>query len=79
MSEIFRRFEKPAIKKDIPDGAKIAALRQNAGITQAELAAKSGVSRQHISKIELGDGIAKIKTAKMLAKALGVELEKILN
>ena len=79
VSEIFRRFEKPAMKKDIPDGAKLKILRQNAGLTRMELVAKSGVSRQHINNIELEHRTASIKTARKLAKALGVEFEKILK
>lgn len=79
VSEIFKRFEKTAMKKDVPDGAKIKMARKNAKFTQIELAAKSGVSNSQISNIELGHSIASIDTAKKLAKALGVEFEEILK
>lgn len=57
---------------------KIEELRRKAGLTQAELARKSGVSRPVISKIEDGEigsvmGRAFIK----LAEALGVSVGEL--
>lgn len=35
-------------------GYRLSTLRHQAGLTQADVATKIGVSRQHISKIEMG-------------------------
>lgn len=57
---------------------KIADLRKKKGLTQAELAEKSGVSRATICAIENGTnkGVSTTTLTK-LADALGVKAEKI--
>lgn len=49
--------------------------RQEAGLTQAELAARIGVSQQQIAKLERPGANPSIATLEKLAKALGVRLE----
>jgi transcriptional regulator with XRE-family HTH domain len=56
----------------------LKTARKIAGITQQELAAKSGVPQQTISKIEKGRSRDLTwKTASRLATALGVEPSEI--
>lgn len=57
---------------------KIADLRKKKGMTQEELAEKSGVSRATICSIENGKnkGVS-ASTLTKLAEALGVKTEKI--
>lgn len=53
---------------------RLAELRAKALLTQEALAARSGVHRNTISKLETGErGAAHAKTAMKLAKALGVQ------
>lgn len=55
-------------------GEKIKSLRMQVGLSQEELAIKSGISRVTISKLENGtQDITTNKTLAMLGKALGCE------
>lgn len=47
--------------------------RESRLLTQAELAAKAGVSRDTVVKIETGKQAARFATVRKLAAALGVE------
>ena len=55
-------------------GMRIKELREAAGMTQIELSEKSGVSQEHISRLENGRHNINTKTADKLAAALGVRL-----
>lgn len=48
--------------------------RQRLGITQYQLAKRTGRSVQHLSQIEHGKSEPRISTVIMLAKALGVDV-----
>ena len=53
-------------------------LRGRAGMTQAELAKKAGVSQSYVAKVEAGDRkISKTGAAK-IARALGVAAEDLI-
>jgi DNA-binding XRE family transcriptional regulator/predicted RNase H-like HicB family nuclease len=49
--------------------------RQEAGLTQAQLAARVGVSQQQVAKLERPGANPSVATLQRLAKALGVRLE----
>lgn len=51
--------------------------RRTAGMSQTELAEKSGVYRKTISKIELGQSQGSGKTLFRLAAALGITMEDL--
>ena len=53
--------------------ANLQRARQAAGLTQAELAEKSGVSQPHISQLESGTWEPRLATIMQLARALGIE------
>lgn len=55
-------------------GAQIAAARKAAGLTQAGLAAKTGIQQSLISRIENGKGNPTLETLHCLAQALKAEL-----
>jgi transcriptional regulator with XRE-family HTH domain len=55
-------------------GPKLKALREAAGLTQAELGQRIGVVGSQINKLELGTNQPTLATAAALAKALGVSL-----
>ena len=55
----------------------VVELRRAAGLTQRQLAAKSGVQQADISRIEAGDANPTLATIAALAYALGAELHMI--
>jgi transcriptional regulator with XRE-family HTH domain len=58
-------------------GEKIAALRQKRGLTQDELANKTGLSVDTIGAIEQGRRWARLTTLHKLAKALGISTDEL--
>ena len=52
----------------------IRELRISKKITQRQLAKKTGISQQHISKIESGEITPTYATLEKIAKALGCEI-----
>ena len=49
--------------------------RTSAGMTQSELASRTGIAQGDISKLEKGNGNPSIKTLKRLAAGMGKELK----
>lgn len=60
-------------------GARLAELRHNAGLSQAELARIIGESQQNIAFWEQNDKPPKSEVLIPMAKALGVSVEEILT
>lgn len=58
-------------------GNKIVNLRKKNNLSQEELAEKVGVTRQTISKWELGDTAPDINQAKTIAKIFNVSLDEL--
>lgn len=56
-------------------GSKIEQERKSQGLTQIELAQKSGVAERTVRNIELGNFDAKIDTVEKIANALNYELD----
>ncbi len=54
-------------------GNRLRKLRIDAGLTQEELAAKSGMARSSIAKFERDEREPLLTTANRLANALGVD------
>lgn len=54
-------------------GRLVAAHRKRAGITQADLSQRTGMSVEMVSKIEIGATGARFGNIEKLAKALGVD------
>lgn len=62
--------------------SKLKFTRESKGLTQAELAAKSGVNVRMIQKYEQGDkdiNGAKVVTVLSLAEALGADIHDIIQ
>jgi transcriptional regulator with XRE-family HTH domain len=59
--------------------ATLTALRILAGMSQAELSRRSGVSQGHISDLESGARNASPKTIKKLAEALAVPMPALMS
>jgi len=66
------------IKENWHPGETIRIRRENAGMTQAELADKAGIPFPNISAIEGGKRAVGIRTAKKLAGALGIDYRRLL-
>ena len=59
--------------------AKLKALRARQGLTQEQLAEKSGVSRTYLARLETGRQDPTLSTLEKLAKALGVKAGRLLE
>jgi ribosome-binding protein aMBF1 (putative translation factor) len=59
--------------------SKVRALREVRGWNQVELAARAGVHRNFINRIEKGTQVPSILIAHDMATALGVELGELLT
>jgi transcriptional regulator with XRE-family HTH domain len=55
-------------------GEQVRKLRENRGLTQAQLAERIGMSTIFIRKLESGERLASIVTLERLAEALGATL-----
>lgn len=58
---------------------KLVSLRKRKGLTQLKVAETIHVSRQAISRWEVGDAVPSIENFKALAKLYGVSLEYLLS
>jgi len=56
-------------------GEQVVQARSEAGLTQEELAAKSGIRQETISRIERGNASPSLRTLEALASALGKRLD----
>src|SRR5438093_2175652 len=52
--------------------ARLADLRQQAGLSQYELARRTGLSRESVSKLEMGDREPGWETVQLISRVLGV-------
>lgn len=62
-------------KECIYIGKRIAMLRAERGMTQAELADKVGIKREHVSRIEAGKYSVGLKHLAKIAKAFNTEID----
>jgi DNA-binding XRE family transcriptional regulator len=59
-------------------GARVRALRLAAGLTQAELAKRTGIHRPNIARVEAGRHTPSLETLARLAAAIGVPTTRVL-
>ena len=60
-------------------GSRIRALRLAAGLTQAELARRTGIHRPNIARVEAGRHTPSLETLSRLASAIGVPTTRVLT
>lgn len=60
-------------------GKRIKELREQAGMTQEDLAQAIGVTHSNVSQIESGDRGLNVKKADKIAAALGVTLNDLMK
>lgn len=58
-------------------GGKIRQAREAAGLTQGELAAKTGIPQSHLSRLENAEHSPTRKTLDKLAQAMGIPVEQL--
>lgn len=56
---------------------RIKSLREEAGLTQTQLAEKAGLPQPHISRLEAGKHSPTAKTLQKIAQALGVKVSQL--
>jgi DNA-binding XRE family transcriptional regulator len=59
-------------------GARLRELRVAAGLTQAELARRTGIHRPNIARVEAGRHTPSLETLARLASAIGVSTTRVL-
>jgi ribosome-binding protein aMBF1 (putative translation factor) len=60
-------------------GENLRTARLIAGLSQTELAARSGLSQQYLSKVETGHKNVTLRTIAVLAKAVGRDVSVLLR
>jgi transcriptional regulator with XRE-family HTH domain len=60
---------------DMTFARRLTELREAAGLSQYEVAKRAGVTRQTLSRLEMGESVPSWPTVQALAKALGVSCE----
>ncbi|AFL83521.1 putative transcriptional regulator [Belliella baltica DSM 15883] len=60
-------------------GNRLKTLRKEKGLSQEELAEKSGLNRPYISGIEQGKRNVSLEVMEKLAEALGVGIEELVR
>ncbi|MCZ7679569.1 MAG: helix-turn-helix domain-containing protein [Sandaracinaceae bacterium] len=60
-------------------GKRIRELRLAAGLTQAELARRTGIHRPNIARVEAGRHTPSLETLARLAQAIGVPTTRVLD
>lgn len=70
-----RRCEAVDVNPQLSVAVTLRWARQDAGLTQAELARRVGVSQQQVAKLERPGANPSIATLRKVAEALGVRVE----
>ncbi len=84
-TELFREIERAPearkaleqIESQVSLARNIIRLRQSAGLSQAELAARVGMRQPRIAELESGSANPRLKTLQRVAGALGVDMGKL--
>lgn len=72
-AEILAQIDGPTL------GGRIRTLRLGAGLTQAELARRTGIHRPNIARVEAGRHTPSLETIARLAAAIGVSATRVLE
>lgn len=62
-------------RRDLMLGMRVRELREAAGMSQSELARRTGTRQPNIARLEAGGGTPKLETLQRIAGALDMELE----
>ena len=60
-------------------GAKIRAIRESVGLSQMELARRSGMAQESLSRVETGRRDPRLGTLQRLARGMGLSLDQLLE
>ena len=85
----YRAMSGESSESDLPDDvldaitageqSPIKIIRKHRGMTQADLAHEAGISRPYLAEIETGKKGGSLSAYKVLAEALGVGVDKIIQ
>jgi transcriptional regulator with XRE-family HTH domain len=75
---VVRTVEEPTVVTTWAIGQNVRAARLKAGLTQEELADRTGMARPNVARVESGRHAASIETLRRVAKALGVAVAALL-
>ena len=71
-----KKIEKKGIAFSV--GGKIAFYREQAGLFQADLASKVGITQEHLSRIENGRYMPRVDIVKKMADVLGCKVDDLI-
>jgi transcriptional regulator with XRE-family HTH domain len=60
-------------------GKALRKIRWDKKISQEQLADNSGISRQHISRLECNNDIPSLETLRLIAKGLNISMKDLIN
>lgn len=60
-------------------GKALRKIRWEKKISQEQLADNSGISRQHISRLECNNDIPSLETLRLIAKGLNISMKDLIN
>jgi transcriptional regulator with XRE-family HTH domain len=63
------------MSKQMTFAKRLEELRTSAGLSQYEVAKRTGLTRQTLSRLEMGDSEPSFTTVRLLAHVLGVRVE----
>ena len=70
---------KKITRRDLAFGRKLQKLRRKSGITQEQLADKTGLSTTFIGLLETGSRQPSLKTLRKIASALHLKVKDLIN
>lgn len=71
------KMKKNHYREWVKIGLNIAYYRKERGLTQLDLAEMSDISRNHLQKVETGNGSASVDTLFNIASALNIPVVKL--
>lgn len=66
-----------AARRNAQFGARLAALRRSAGLSQADAAAKAGIANETLSRIERGSQEIRLENLQRLAGVYGISMAEL--
>jgi putative transcriptional regulator len=66
-----------SVRRTPERGARLAAARKRAGLSQGQLAERLGVAKSTIARVELGQSTPSLELALAIAHELGESVERV--
>ena len=72
-------FPHEVVKANVRGDCLIKAWREYFGLTQAELAARTGIKQSAIARLENNDTTPRTATLEKLARAMAIDIEQLID